>query len=90
MFKVLIGHAQCVPFFLAREEKTFQCKVIDNIVLIEAFVEHYSEFLEQFNSDFGGYLKSYITHLHVGLAYRTLIVLQDAPLWHSKYPNHFI
>ena len=44
MFKILNGHTQGVPCFLACEDQAFMCKVIDNMVLIEYFSEHYIEF----------------------------------------------
>ena len=67
MFKILNVHAQGISYSLASEEHTLPCKVIVNIVLIKAFAEYYSEFLEKFNIDVGDGINVSNMILRVGL-----------------------
>ena len=69
IFNLLCGHEQGAPHFLAREEQPLSFKIVGSVVSIEAFVEHYPEFLRQQRSSIGNGLNVSIMNFLVGLAY---------------------
>ena len=75
IFELFSGHIQLVPYFLAREEQTLSWKIVENVVLIEAFIEHYPELLRQHKSDVGNSLNASSMSLRVGIVCNIWVML---------------